>query len=536
MATHLHRYWNPTLQRVYNTAAPTPLGGDYTERRIITPCAWRGHAHTVLRTPPQPANRHMKADALQSLTVPNNTPLLPQRPYFAEFKSTKRKRNAVVKRKSSLSDGQFFRSAKIRLRPTDEQRAVLKTWFNAARTYYNKTIETMQHMRDNGETSTYSELRTRVAGIVRAEHPWVERVPSQVRAHATAAAQEALDANLERHAKDPRHRFSLRFQSRRRIDITPTEVITFDPLGDASNGTLKEFLPAHADQTHLRTGTSPHRRMDFVCVFGARSGLGNVPAVDSAPLVQYLLAQRKPEHSPSIVWDKRLRRFYLILKFIVERPPDTRPPVERDIVAFDPGARKFNAFYRPDGTHGELLCGASEYVERSARRCAELRSATDRAKNSKQKRKLRDRLLRAHARLRNWTRNAHYECIRKAFTLGDFMVLPVFETERMSRRANRVFGNATARKLYTWSHYSFSQRMWSKVQTTANKQMAFTREPGTSKTCDCCGTFHGSLGDAKTFVCRGCGYAVDRDYHGARGNLLAALGAALGVAWDGIDR
>ena len=534
MTTHLHRYWNPSLQRVYSTAAPTPLGGNYSERRTITPCAWRGHAHTVLRMPPQPANRHMKADALQSLTLPNNTPLLPPRPYFAEFKSAKRKRNAVVKQKSSLSDGQFYRSAKIPLRPTGVQRIMMKTWFGAARKYYNQTISTMRQMRDDGETSTYSELRTRVAGIVRAAHPWVEGVPSQVRANATAAAQEALNTNLDRHAKNSSHRFSLRFQSLRRLDITPTEVITFDPLGPASQGTLKEFLPALADHARLRTGTSPRRRMDFVCRFGG--GLGNVRAVDSAPLVQYLLAQRKPEHSPSILWDKRLRRFYLVLKFVVERPPDTRPPAERDIVAFDPGARKFNTFYRPDGTHGELLCGASEYIERSARRCAELRSATDRARNSKEKRKLRDRLLRAHARLRNWTRNAHYECIRQAFTLGDFMVLPVFETERMSRRANRVFGNATARKLYTWSHYSFSQRMWSKVQTTANKQMAFTREPGTSKTCDCCGTFHGSLGDARTFVCRGCGYAVDRDYHGARGNLLAAVGAAQGVAWDGIDR
>ena len=40
------------------------------------------------------------------------------------------------------------------------------------------------------------------------------------------------------------------------------------------------------------------------------------------------------------------------------------------------------------------------------------------------------------------------------------------------------------------------------------------------------------LGD-ETFVCPRCGLCVDRQMAGARNNLLAAYGRALGVGWDG---
>lgn len=152
-----------------------------------------------------------------------------------------------------------------------------------------------------------------------------------------------------------------------------------------------------------------------------------------------------------------------------------------------------------------------------------------------QRRALESRLRRVRRKAHNWMKHMHYEAIREAFKLGDLMILPVFESSRMARRASRIFNAGVARDMYTWSHYTFMQRMWSKVQTTSNKCMAFTREPGTSKTCDACGHAVEGLGGAKVFACA-CGHRACRDAHGARGNLLAALGAASNLAWDGIKR
>ena len=336
---------------------------------------------------------------------------------------------------------------------------------------------------------------------------------------------------------------NLRFQSLRNISETPTEVITFDPLGPSSQGTLKEFLPY---ETERRSGTSYRRRDDLWCSFGGsrRGGdLGHVHASDSNRVVQELLRQRTPERSSSIQWEKRTRSFYLVLPYTVVRPPDTRRPEQRGVVAFDPGVRMFNAFYCPDGTHGELLQGAEPHIRSLCMKTDVLRSKISRAQTGLYRRHLRQRLLRTHARLRNFIRNAHYEAINTCMGLGDFMVLPIFQSQRMARRAERVFPASDARQLYTWSHYSFSQRLWHKVQTTANKQMAFTSEPGTTKTCDACGHVHANAAEfrrenagVRVFTCAACGYSVNRDFHGARGNFLAAVGFAAGVAWDGVAR
>ena len=245
---------------------------------------------------------------------------------------------------------------------------------------------------------------------------------------------------------------------------------------------------------------------------------------------------KQAPHAPVLMWEKRTRRFYLLIKHVVQRPADTKEPVDRHVVALDRGARKPCAFYRPDGVHGELLRGSEPYVKRMCKRAALLQSRQDLAANHAGYKHYREQKLRTFARIRNWTKNAHYESIKHLFTLGDFIVDPLFESERMAKRASRVFGNSTAQKLYTWSHYTWSQRLYFKTQTTANKTLVFTREPGTSKTCDCCGTWHASLGGSEMFSCRTCGYVCDRDHHGARGNLLAAVGAAVGVGPDGVQR
>ena len=57
---------------------------------------------------------------------------------------------------------------------------------------------------------------------------------------------------------------------------------------------------------------------------------------------------------------------------------------------------------------------------------------------------------------------------------------------------------------------------------------------GTSKTTSCCGWWNWNLkvGD-KACACPRCGVTIDRQVNGARGNLLAALGMALKIGWDG---
>jgi len=59
-------------------------------------------------------------------------------------------------------------------------------------------------------------------------------------------------------------------------------------------------------------------------------------------------------------------------------------------------------------------------------------------------------------------------------------------------------------------------------------------QPGTSRTCPNpeCGRWHAHLGGDHVFTCPHCAIVVKRDDVGARGNLLAAYGQAVGVLAD----
>jgi transposase len=309
---------------------------------------------------------------------------------------------------------------------------------------------------------------------------------------------------------------------------------------------LREFQPL---ETGRRIGTGTNRRKDFQVALmpncDVMRGLGPLRGYDKAATVDRLLADPRPAYSTELFWDKRVGRFYLIVKHKVARPADTKPLDQQKVLAVDPGVWVFGAFVQPDGTHGELLHGAKPRMKALCDKAAKLQSKLDLLKNipkadgwDPNRLKIRSangRLKRARAKLRNWMTNMHYESIKQVFSLADLVVLPVFNTQRMTNRATRVFQNETARAMYTWSHYKYSQRMWSKAQVTADKNMVFSREPGTTRTCDACGHFQ-VVGAAKVFRCQSCRYEADRDVHGARGNLLAALGAALNTGWDGVAR
>jgi len=294
-----------------------------------------------------------------------------------------------------------------------------------------------------------------------------------------------------------------------------------------------------------RTGSSAKRRKDmFVKMTG---GMGDLRAADTAKVVDALVAQGKLLHSGKIAWDKRVGKFYLIVKRVAKREPDSKPLADRDVFAFDPGARVFQAFSMPDGTHGQLLRGAERHMRDLCSKISDLHAKYDRETEKwkgadgwdpahLRQQTLRGRLQRARARLRNWMKNMHYESINHVLDMADVIILPVFQSQRMARRAGRVFGNSVARDLYTWSHYSFSQRLYYKAQIMANKAVIFTDEPGTTKTCDACGHVQ-NVGSSKLFACELCNHSAGRDIgHASRGNLLAAIGIALNVDWDGVNR
>ena len=392
---------------------------------------------------------------------------------------------------------------------------------------------------------------------------WTQNAPRHV---LDEAVNEAIDALTHGLAQKKHHFGGLQFRSLRNLSRTPTQSIILEatrsnPASTRVSGPISKFT---RPSVTARTGKN---RADLLVHLatntGAMKGLGPIRATDSTRVVNWLVEVGCTHHTSQILWDKRTRKFYLIVKRVVQRPPDTKPLSECDVVGFDPGVRCFQAFSCPDGRHGELLAGGRAQMQIRARHAERLQSIADKMKSAggdfemhrgrasiacdvsgrhrgkahQRRRNVAAKARRSRVRNHEWMKNLHYEAIKETFALGNLAIMPVLETQRISARADRIFGSGTAKSAYVWSHYSFIKRLWHKSQITQDAYVAFTCEPGTTKTCDACGCVRNDLGGATTFYCRSCGHTAGRDIgHASRGNILAAIGAATDNAWDGVDR
>jgi len=255
------------------------------------------------------------------------------------------------------------------------------------------------------------------------------------------------------------------------------------------------------------------------------------------------------------MWDKRRNAFYFIYAYVEPLLNDPDPNFEnKRVVATDPGINPFHAWYSPtSGEYGELLKGARDTLET---RCAKIDALESRIKarvfkkedpdgidieytrTSKQRyqttRRLKKKLVRDRVRMHNWMERAHYDSAN--FLLGrfDIIIEPVLCVSEMVRRESRNLSSKSARRMLTWSHYKFRERLRSACSRFPGRYVIESREPGTSKTCTNCGFFNKALTlGEKTYVCPSCSVSVDRDVAGARNNFFSEYGRAVGIGWDG---
>lgn len=136
----------------------------------------------------------------------------------------------------------------------------------------------------------------------------------------------------------------------------------------------------------------------------------------------------------------------------------------------------------------------------------------------------RYRIKRAGARLqlkiRNLVDDLHKNLSKYLCRNFDLIIIPRFETQGMIRRGQRRINSATARKMVTWAHYRFRQRLILKAREYPNCHILIVTEEYTSKTCGRCGRLNPNLGGKEIFRCSNCDLEIDRDINGARNILI----------------
>jgi transposase len=267
---------------------------------------------------------------------------------------------------------------------------------------------------------------------------------------------------------------------------------------------------------------------------------------DKPHVIERLVNEKIPLHDGKIIWDKRIGSFHFVYTYEIPRLQDPDPEFNnKRIVATDPGVYPFQAWYSPTSAeYGRLLDGESDKLLTRCVQIDKLQSRVDRFQGGRTRlrrqkyrtrKKLQRRLAKERNRLRGWVEAAHYNCANLLLRKHDLVIQPTLETARLSRRVSRRIQASTVRKMLSWSHYKFVQRLKSASDKYPGRHVITCKEPGTSKTCTNCGFWKADLKVSdKRFVCSRCSIVVDRQLAGARNNFLAAYGMAVGVGWDGV--
>jgi putative transposase len=173
-------------------------------------------------------------------------------------------------------------------------------------------------------------------------------------------------------------------------------------------------------------------------------------------------------------------------------------------------------------SEGETFKLGEQAIARISRLCVHLDRLYSKMKNATARR--RYRLRKAAAKMRwklvDLIDELHWKTIRFLLDNYDLILLPSFETSKMSSRLQRRLSKKSVRNMLSLKHYQFKMRLKNKCQTEG---LAFieVNEAFTSKTASWTGEMKHNLGSAKFITSDG--ITVDRDVNGARGIFLRAL-------------
>ena len=205
-------------------------------------------------------------------------------------------------------------------------------------------------------------------------------------------------------------------------------------------------------------------------------------------------------------------------------PYDEKLSLEREnqarMVALDPGVRSFLAWYCADSV-GKIGEGAFFRIQRLCERLDDLLSRAAKSP-ARKRRNMRRAAGRMRLKIESLVDELHRQAARFLADSFDVILLPIFETSEMVERGRRRIRSKTVRNLLSLAHYRFGMFLRHKAHESGVAVVSVS-EAYTTKTVSWTGEVLEDVGGA-TVIVGGDGERMDRDYNGARGIYLRALG------------
>ena len=500
------------------------------------------------------------------------------------------KKNATFKRKNQVQ-GKLV-TYKIRMWPNEVQTKELKRTFAISRlvkNWLNSELKARREVPDPqnpGQTKALWPNRINLRAHFKAHRDealpeWAKQVDvsSTVFDNACFAVADAYQAGIQAVREGRVTHFDVKYWSN--TVRTPTETVGVDKKGRPC-GTAG---PSIFDKTTPHTPSKARSGKHSECLLHLNKEfkpLGGIRMQDKTHIIESLLSEGKMlKENCKIRWDKRARSFHFIYTIDKPVPEDPDPTWEsKSATSLDGGVRGFQTYMNATtGEYGELVCGFRDRILDRLEKIDDLHSRTTRKRqgrgvrtedkqrrsrrqrrhdkinaserrcrtsgwmtycksacNSQRVTRLNRKLRRDRVRHTNWVEAVHYDAINFLLKRTDIVINPPLRSSQITARNGRVFGAASTRACLSLGHYKFNQRLkWKAAFYPGRRVFDDTGEPGSTRTCPNpnCGRWHANLGGDHIFTCPACGIVVNRDDNGARGNLLAAYGKAVGILADG---
>ena len=356
---------------------------------------------------------------------------------------------------------------------------MLRTWLDASRWSYNKTVEILR----SGVPAAWKRITKAVMAELKLLHPEWEAVPYQVKRTAVRDACRAM-SNVKKFNKQL--------------------------AGAKAKG---ERLDEDFAELHFRSRKNPRQSCYIPDDAVTEHGVYHT-------ILDHL---RMAEGIPEYPKESRLVKERGLYWLVVPHPAqcDIETPSGDGVIALDPGVRTFLTFI------SETECGKIGYkafgrIQRLCHWLDALISRTDTEPDRYRRRRMRRAQERMRQKIVNLVDELHWQTARWLTGNYKLILLPTFETRDMTCRAGRRVRSKTARMMLSFRHYEFKQRLkWKAWQRGA--LVLEVNEAYTSKTRSWDGSVEEKL-VGRAVIRDENGFEMDRDINGARGIFLRALG------------
>jgi len=377
-----------------------------------------------------------------------------------------------------------FRTRKIKLNPTKEQKLKLNAYADGTRYTYNAAIDAV-----NTRTNAANRIQLQNAFVsLKRQHDgsynsffdkrrWLLRTPQAIRQQAVFEAADKFKTAFTNLNNNNIDHFKMKFKTKK-----------------------------HQRQHGYSLGIGKHLRYKKNVLTILPRSIGSMRFFGKMPFEGVPDAECRIHRDP-------YGDFWLLVPLKKTSPSSSSGPV----VAIDPGVRTPFACFATDGTTTTLGEDMNDRLNVIRVKISLNDRRLSKATTSDLRKRCREhrlRLYRQHQRVRD---AYHWRIINDITNGAGGILLPPFETQKMSKTLKAK----TNRSMLGISHFTFRRRMMNRCE---EKSLLYAEptEEYTSKTCGSCGRINYLLGSKKTFECF-CGSMCDRDTHAARNILLKWL-------------